>query len=67
MLASEDEVVQEAAADCLRNIRLLALQRCKARDTEDSIFKYKVKKKTSRSSSATTSSSSNRAKLTVKT
>ncbi|XP_063615115.1 outer dynein arm-docking complex subunit 2-like [Penaeus indicus] len=30
MLGSEDEVVQEAAADCLRNIRLLALQRCKA-------------------------------------
>ncbi|XP_076045813.1 armadillo repeat-containing protein gudu [Oratosquilla oratoria] len=29
MLGSEDEVVQEAAADCLRNIRLLALQRCR--------------------------------------
>ncbi|XP_045127741.1 outer dynein arm-docking complex subunit 2-like [Portunus trituberculatus] len=30
MLGSEDDVVQEAAADCLRNIRLLALRRCQA-------------------------------------
>ncbi|KAF2361319.1 Armadillo [Trinorchestia longiramus] len=31
MLSSNDDVVQEAAADCLRNIRLLALQRCRGR------------------------------------
>ena len=38
MLGSEDEVVQEAGADCLRNIRLLALQRCKERDTQNDVL-----------------------------
>ncbi|KAL7646210.1 UNVERIFIED_CONTAM: hypothetical protein RMT77_003111 [Armadillidium vulgare] len=45
MLGSEDEVVQEAGADCLRNIRLLSLQRCRERDTQNDVFILKEKNK----------------------